>query len=294
MTTALEIPAYRLFDVRVVRSGWISPTFVRVTLGGTSLRHFAPWGLDQRVKLLLPPGGAGSGTAWHGPFAADVDGLSVAEWRTASAALPAEERPHARTYTPRSVRPEIGEVDLDFFVHEPAGPASEWAIAAVPGDRLLVSGPDVRADDRSHGIQWRPDRPPRTVLLLGDETAVPALNGIVASLAPDAHGTLVVEADDPASCPPIERVPAGVRVQVLARGSARPGEVLVASVSRWVRTEADAARAAGDRFAAWMAAESSAVPTLRGAVVGAGLPRDRVQGQGYWIAGKRKDEAKVG
>ena len=296
MATELGTPAYRLFDTRVVRTRRLSPTFVRVTLGGPSLALFAPWGLDQRVKLILPRAfeDQGADVAWHGPLAGDVDGLTVTEWRAALTSMPAGERHPARTYTPRAVRPLDGEVDIDFFVHEPAGPASAWAASARPGDRLLISGPDVRADDRRHGIQWRPEGVPTTVLLLGDETAVPALAGIAASLDPDTRGTLAVEAADPGSCPPIGSAPSAVEVRYLPRGDAAPGAVLAAEIARWARSDAPRALAAGIGFAAWIAAESTALPRLRSAVAAAGIPRERVHSQGYWTAGARRDSVRVG
>ncbi|MGN6204781.1 siderophore-interacting protein, partial [Humibacter sp.] len=51
--TAVE-PLFRLFDVTVVATERISPTFVRVTFGGAALDDFAWDGLDQRIKLLFP------------------------------------------------------------------------------------------------------------------------------------------------------------------------------------------------------------------------------------------------
>ncbi|CAD6011051.1 siderophore-interacting protein [Agreia sp. COWG] len=301
MTTAPAIPAYRLFDTRVIRSRRLSPTFVRITLGAPSLRHFAPWGLDQRVKLILPHAGERAQTApgptgphpWSGPFAGDVDGLSVDEWRAALARLPAHERHLARTYTTGSARPEECEVDIDFFIHHPAGPASRWAASAAPGDRILVSGPDVRADDRRRGIQWRPAELPTRVLLLGDETAIPALNGIVASLGAATRGTIVVEADDVHACPPIERVPSGVSVRLVARVHGLPGEALAQAVASWAASDARDARSAGVGFAAWIAAESSAVAGLCSAIIDAGVPRGRIHRQGYWRAEGRASSTSV-
>ena len=179
-------------------------------------------------------------------------------------------------------------------MHDPAGPASAWAARARAGDRLLVSGPDVRADDRRRGIQWRPEVAPTTVLLLGDETAVPALAGIVASLAPDTRGSLVVEAADPHSCPPIEGAPGGVDVRYIARGGAAPGAVLADEIARWARSDARGALGVGTGFAAWIAAESTAVPGLRAAVAAAGIARELVHSQGYWSAGARRDPPGTG
>ncbi|MDN4640841.1 siderophore-interacting protein [Agreia sp. PsM10] len=285
MTTAPAPLSPRLFDTRVIRSNRMTRTFVRVTLGAPSLRHFAPWGLDQRVKLILPHGGDRATTedrSWRGRFSEEVDGISAPEWRAELARLPPADHHLARTYTTAAVRPGECEIDIDFFIHHPTGPASSWAASAAPGDRILVSGPDVRADDRRHGIQWRPAEPPTVVLLLGDETAIPAINGIVASLGTDTRGTVIVEADDVHACPPIENVPVGVTVRHVSRDRGRPGATLGAAIARWAASDAHEARVAGTGFAAWIAAESSAVSGLGTAVAESGIPRELIHRQGYW------------
>ncbi|MWJ80704.1 siderophore-interacting protein [Clavibacter michiganensis subsp. michiganensis] len=290
MPTATPHPPYRLFETRVARTERVSPAFVRVTLVGPTLHLFAPWGLDQRIKLVLPrPDGAGAG--WAGPLAGDVDGLAPDDWRHRVAGMPPTERHPLRTYTPRVVRPETGEVDVDLLVHEPAGPASAWALAARPGDRLLVSGPDVRADDRRHGIQWRPTVPPTRVLLAGDEAAVPALAGIMLTLDADVQGVVLVEADAADACPPIDARPAGVEVRDVRRIPGSPGAALADALADWATEHAVAAVADGPRFAAWIAAESTAIPALRAAVAAHGVDPGRIQAQGYWRAAGRGSTA---
>lgn len=274
-------PPYRLFETAVVRTERVAPAFVRVTLTGPTLDLFAPWGLDQRIKLVLPrPDGAGGG--WAGPLEGDVDGLAVDDWRHRVAGMPVAERHPLRTYTPRAVRPEAAEVDVDLLVHEPAGPASAWALAAQPGARLLVSGPDVRAGDRRHGIQWRPELPPRHVLLVGDEAAVPAIAGILRTLDPSARGVVLVEADAPDAWPPLDVRPVGIQVRAVQRMPGRPGAALGRSVAAWASEHGAVAVADGPRFTAWIATESTAVPGPRAAVVARGVDPARVQAQGYW------------
>ncbi len=45
---------YSAFRARVRAITRPSPSFVRVTLAGDCLARFAPWVLDQRIKLVLP------------------------------------------------------------------------------------------------------------------------------------------------------------------------------------------------------------------------------------------------
>src|SRR5690606_41506855 len=57
------------------------------------------------------------------------------DWYAAWRALPEEERNPMRTYTVRTVRQNLREVDVDVVMHGDAGPASRWALSAAAGDR---------------------------------------------------------------------------------------------------------------------------------------------------------------
>src|SRR5215510_9741927 len=97
MTTLAQSRLPMILDeVEVVRVDRLSPSFVRVELGGACLAEFGVEGplYDQRIKLIFPgvPGGpvpsfAGADETW---------------WDT-WLALPEEERGHMRTYTVRDV-----------------------------------------------------------------------------------------------------------------------------------------------------------------------------------------------
>ncbi|WP_423923557.1 siderophore-interacting protein [Frigoribacterium sp. 2-23] len=289
MSLGVEVSPYRLFDTSVSRVEQISSMFRRVTLHAESLRLFAPWGLDQRIKIVLPrPNPAAEGGSWGGPLAGDVDGLPVSEWRSLVLGLPIETRHPLRTYTPRSIRPDDHEIDIDFFVHEPAGPASRWAVGARPGDRLLISGPDVRADDRQHGIQWRPRVPPRRVLLAGDEAAQPAMSAILASLPSDAIGAVFFETDSMTSCPPFDAAPPSIQVSVVLRRDRRPGDALHRAIDEWLAGGAGAASASEADFAAWVATESTAVARIKTELLHAGIDPEALSAQGYWREGPRR------
>src|SRR5688500_12336623 len=110
---APPVPAYRPFAAEVTRVARRSPSFLRVTFTGASVDDLAPNGWDQRIKVLLPTAARGlhdspRGDDWY------------AEWR----ALPEELRNPMRTYTVRAARPELREIDADFVLHGPTGPAS--------------------------------------------------------------------------------------------------------------------------------------------------------------------------
>src|SRR3712207_7404822 len=157
---APEIPAYRLFSVRVAGVTRLSPSFLRVTFAGADLDECAPNGLDQRIKVLLPLPGRGlrdcpRGADWY------------AEWR----ALPEERRNPIRTYTVRASRPQLRELDVDFVLHGSTGPASAWAERAAVGDEVALVAPNARFAGPTGGFEWRPPAAAARLLLAGDETA---------------------------------------------------------------------------------------------------------------------------
>ncbi|GAB7039130.1 MULTISPECIES: siderophore-interacting protein [Catenuloplanes] len=272
--------AYSAFRVRVRAVRQLSPGFVRVTLAGESLRHFAPWGVDQRIKLVLPlPGG---GTADFGLL--DEPTPHPSHWYARWRALPAADRNVLRTYTPAAIRADAGEIDVDFVVHQPPGPASTWALTARPGDELVVTGPDVRAGYTGYGICWTPGDA-RDVLVVGDETAFPAIRNILADLHGDVRATVLVETADPAD----DLVSGAARdrhtVHPVRRATVH-GHAVEAAVRAWADREADAARRLGTGFYAWLAGESGSVTRIRQHLTrDRGIDKERVSFLGYWKLG---------
>jgi NADPH-dependent ferric siderophore reductase len=257
----------------------LSPRFVRLTLAGDSLRNFAAWGTDQRIKVVLPlPDGR---IADFGLL--DEPTPHPSDWYTRWRALPQDERNVLRTYTPAAIRAQAGEVDVDFFLHEPAGPASAWAAAAVPGDRLVITGPDARMGWTGYGLHWQPGDA-RRFLLVADETALPAARGILDSLAPEASAHVIFECADAADdlLSAVTRVNA--QVQLLLRRSGDSAAV-EGAVREWGAVNGLEARA-DTGFYAWIAGESSATTTVRRYLTSElGIAKDRVSFLGYWKSG---------
>nr|WP_269450228.1 siderophore-interacting protein [Gordonia sp. LAM0048] len=88
---------YSAFPVTVASTQRISPNFIRVTLLDPSLGNFAPWGLDQRIKLVLP---MVDGTEPDFGLLEDPT-PHPKQWYTRWKELPADRRNELRTYTPR-------------------------------------------------------------------------------------------------------------------------------------------------------------------------------------------------
>ena len=296
---------YRTYRTTVARREQLSPNFLRMTLTGPDLVHFGTAGLDQRIKLVLPlPDGSFTDV---GQF---DESVGMMEWYRRWRELPDETRNPIRTYTIRAVRPESREIDVDFVLHGTEGPASAWASAAGPGAPLVVIGPDARADETG-GLEWNPGDA-GSVLIAGDETAVPAICAIVESLPSHVTGSVYIEVPTEADALPLT-APDGVAVRWLARGSAAHGLRLSAAVHAWgetrvAETTASAGAApAGTELAdpdedevlwevpessvgscyAWLAGEASTITALRRHLVrGLGIDRRSVAFMGYWRRGR--------
>src|SRR5690349_21559621 len=127
-------------EIRVVGTARIGPRTARVTFGGDDLadlvERLASMGPDQQVKLYFPRPGQ------QAPRLPRVRDGDAASWYAAYVAVPEDERPWMRSYTIRAHDPARMTIDVDFVLHEHAGPATRWALAARPGDVLAMYGPD--------------------------------------------------------------------------------------------------------------------------------------------------------
>ncbi|MEU6067160.1 MULTISPECIES: siderophore-interacting protein [Streptomyces] len=271
MTTAVAAP-FRFFSLRVVRTRRLGPSLVRISFSGPDLHDFHSHGRDQSLSLFLPHPGQrepavpvelGDGW-WQG-------------WRE----LPDDVRAVMRSYTLRALRRHPDEVDIDFALHSPSGPASRWASQASPGDRVLLLGPAI-ADNRA--IRFRPPEDTDLVVIWGDETAVPAACAILESL--------------PAGTPARAwlTVPHAADIQDVATEADAHITWLVGNDDSPMAV--DAVRAAQlpptERPYAWIAGESGRVKELRRHLVGErGIDRRRVTFVGYWRRGLTEDQLRV-
>ena len=313
-TVSPSVP-FVLDEVEVVGVERLSPGFVRLLLGGPAVADIGVDGpfLDQRIKLLLPgPSGALPRLDPHHP-----DG-----WYAPWLALPETERGHLRTYTVRALRPgPSGPVlVVDVVVHEPGpgtpqGPGCRWAASARAGDRVVVVAP--RRGLPFGGIEFDPGDAGR-VLLVGDETAVPAIASILEALASEPTGVSgAAYLEVPSTDDVLDLVaPPGLRVTWLPRHGGEHGVRATAAVAALfglpgsVPVHAQPADAPDDvwetptysasgepvdgprahdttgELYAWVAGESGMVRALRRLLVqDAAMPRRQVAFMGYWRRG---------
>jgi NADPH-dependent ferric siderophore reductase len=304
--TASALPML-LADVEVVSVDRLSPTFVRIELGGPDLADFgvdgARW--DQRIKLVFPDPTTGGMTSTRG-----ADESWLATWLD----RPATERGHMRTYTIRDVRGsgEHTTFVVDMVLHldgDLVGPGSTWASQAAPGDRIVLLAP--RRGYPYGGIEFTPS-PGADLLLVGDETAVPAVCTILEQLPDGARGTVFLEVPVAADVQDV-RAPAAVDVVWLARGAAEHGVRLHDAVVAHLGIPGATVDVAADEVDpdlwetpyysssgeevpggvvgaggtyAWIAGESKVVTGLRRHLVNElGFDRSQVAFMGYWRRG---------
>lgn len=196
----------------VVSTERITPKMVRIVLsapGGGPLALDPAGNTDAYVKVILPRPGSGV-----------VEPFDMEEVK---ARIPAEDWPVMRTYTIRWFDAETGRVALDFVVHSGEGIAGPWAEHAKPGDQVQVAGP---------GGAYAPDPEADWHLLVGDESALPAIATALEAMPEGAKVHAFIEVADPAEEQTLLTA-AHAQVRWIHRSEATggPGEDLVRAVT---------------------------------------------------------------
>ncbi|MGP5595098.1 SIP domain-containing protein [Brachybacterium alimentarium] len=327
---ALENSSMLAFDLTVAARKPLGSTLVRFTFTGPDLVHFGTNShpLDMRIKMVIPgPEASADHFAGVRPGAM-ADPTFFAEWYRQWLQIDPRDRGWMRTYTVRDFRAaghpgnvsEHPEIDVDFVLHlEPeqafgSGVAAHWAHGAEVGDTVSMLGPNKHLVGPDYGgIEFRPGTA-RTVLLVGDETALPAIGSILESLPASITGHALVEIPD-ASDEQHLLTRSGVQVRWLPREGRPHGELLSAEVKRLMSEDAQAFHAEcpdGDEspvaeledvdvdssilwetstghgaFYAWLAGEAGVIKSLRRHLVSElGLDRKQVSFMGYWRTGR--------
>lgn len=261
------VPPYLFFRPRVVRTERLSPTLLRVVFGGEELAAVVSGGRDQRFKLFLPQPGQST------PVLPEPLGLDwYADWR----ALDPDVRGIMRTYTIREARREPAEVDVDFALHGDLGPASRWAQRARPGDEVALLAP-VTPDNG--GVDFQPPEGTDWVLLSADETALPAVAGILEWLPTGTPVKAWIEVAHPDDRIPLT-TKADADITWLVRGSSDP-----------VLTALTAATLPPGTPYAWLAGEATTIRALRRHLLHTrAYSRPTLTFTGYWRRGTTEDD----
>ncbi|WP_291882318.1 siderophore-interacting protein [Cellulomonas sp.] len=295
-----------MFAVQVAGVQRLCPSVLRLTFTGDDLDRFADNGFDQRIKFFLP---------LDCGYTELLDLRASDDWYGRWRSLPDERRHPIRTYTARGVRPARREVDVDVVLHGDLGPASRWALGATVGDELVILGPNADAVGPHGGVDFVPPARTDRLLIAGDETALPAIAGILERLPADARGEALIEMPSSEDRLPLV-APSGVTVRWYGRDGRAHGSLLVpavqAAAARMLPGQAPApdvdledvdidagllwevpvdATGAPLRteaaMYAWLAGEAAVIKTLRRHLVGeCGVDRKAVAFMGYWREGR--------
>ena len=243
---------FRALDVRAVER--ITPHLVRVTLEGADLAGFHSPGFDDHAKLFFPDEATGVLTL-------PTLGADGPVW-------PEGRKPTMRDYTPRHFDAGAGTLEIDFALHV-AGPATRWAERAAPGQRLGVGGP--------RGSFLVPTAFDGQVLI-GDDTALPAISRRLAELPAGARALVLAEVDGPADHVALPSAADVTLIWVHREQAATAAPPLLDALR-------GATLPAGD-IHAWIGCESAAAKALRAHLVGErGLNPKWVRASGYWRRG---------
>lgn len=223
-------------SLTVREAGRITPHMIRILFESPDLGDFPSLGFDDHVKLFVP---------------GDT------------------REPERRDYTPRRFDRSAGTLTIDFAVHD-AGPATQWAIGAKPGDTIEIGGPRGSMVIAPTFDWW---------LLIGDDTALPAIGRQIEELpegTPVTSLVAVTGADD--------EQPFATRARHVAHWVHRPASRANDPVPLLAMLET-MSLPAGDGFV-WIAAEARVARALRTHVVDVkGHPLAWTKAAGYWLMG---------
>lgn len=227
-------------ELVVVKKAYVTPNMLRVTLGGSDVTTLPKEQESAYVKLIFP---------------------------TESGKL-------MRTYTIRHQRAE--EIDIDFMLHDKAGPASTWAQEAQEGDTILIGGP---------GPRKMINMPTNYYLLVGDMTALPAISVNLAELPDNAVGNAIIEIVSEQDKQTLLH-PAGINVQWVINPT--PGQDKKALLEKvqaltWHASET----------AVWVACEFDSMKMLRAYFKEQGVLKEQFYISSYWKLGSNEEQHKV-
>lgn len=214
---------------------------IRVTLTG-DLEGFVSLGFDDHIKLFFPDG--------------TVDATG------APGAL-------SRDFTPRRHDAAANILEIDFALHD-AGPATRWAAQAKPGDTLTIGGPRnsfiIPTD-----FDWH--------LLVGDETALPAISRRLAELPAGARVLVVGEVDGAA-----DEIAFATKADATVIWAHRNGAS--ASASDVLARKLAASKFPSGDYYAWIACESLTAKALRAQLLADHHANPKwMRAAGYWRRG---------
>jgi NADPH-dependent ferric siderophore reductase len=181
-----------------------------------------------------------------------------------------------RDFTPRAYDNVARTLSIDFVLHD-AGPATQWAAGAAIGDTLEIGGPrgsTIVADD----FDW--------YLLIGDETAFPAIARRAESLPADASVVTYAIVARPEEALSFTSPAALTQTWIVRQDGEDDAVALRRALDGFTPP-------AGDGFV-WIAAEGGVARALRQYMSDdRGHRRDWMKAAGYWALGQADGGGKI-
>ncbi|MFG6082390.1 siderophore-interacting protein [Paracoccus litorisediminis] len=247
--------------LHVVGTETLGPNFRRIWFTGADLARYNT--VAQLHCRLLFKRGRGVPEAW--PMMTDAGRI---RWPEGRALL------DTRLFTIRHVDLAGARLAVDFHLGSHAGPATDWARGAQPGDGVGFIGPAAQGlvEAEFH-------------VFAGDETGLPGIARCLAALGHETKGVALIEIDGPQD-EQIICAPRGCDIRWLHRQGAPAGTTrLLVDAFDNIDWPQDLARAAF-----WCGAERDAFVELSRVARALGLPRDRITGYAHWRRGMSEPE----
>lgn len=240
-----EPPPLRSLEVR--RTDARSVRMMRLVVGGPELDGLELPEPAASVRLLVP---------WPG------EAFEVPTWNGNEFLLADDRRPALRTFTPVAL--DGDELTIDIVRH-PGGAVSDWVEAVSAGDPCAVSGPG-----RGETI----DESATRYVLLGDETAIPAIEQLLRVIPDSIEVEVHLEVEHPEARLELPAHPAATTTWHDAQDAEPPGASLCRAITA-------SAVDAGTRV--WAAGEAAAVQSIRKHLFDErDTPRSATTIRGYW------------
>lgn len=249
--------------LQVMRRQDIRPRYVGITLAGSAVRDLYFQSPDDDVRVVVPMD--------LNAIPGDLQVVFEPEYKVT---YPEDAPPYeVKAYTIRRFDPDLGELDLEIALHD-KGHGDFWARNAQPGQTVLVAG--------AWG-SWAFSGQMDHLVMIGDETALPAIGHMIEKQEMTRSITVVAEVRDGAdelewSIP----VDLDCTIHWVHRGNQRPGRntLLLEGVRKHIPLL--------DNTLYWGNGESSTMREIRRYLVDElGVHRKAILIGGYW---KREDD----
>lgn len=240
--------------MQVSAKTWITKNMIRVTCNADWIKTLDAGIEGAHFKLFIPK-------------PKQTDEVFVTELENGP-------RPDVRTYTIRHIRPDLGEIDVDFVDHGDAGPASAWARRCTSGDIAGFAGPGPIKLKEFYA---------NTYVVAADMSALPVAAATLEAMPRDAKGVAFLEITAPEDRQ-VVAAPEGVDVQWLVHSD--PHQPVTQSIDC-----IDALPEFTGPVQTCIAGESSMIKALREEIINRrGVPKGDAYISGYWKIGLVEDE----